>query len=102
MAYKEKRREKRYAVDIPCIVSEVGDMQILDVSRSGIGILGEAGLSEDKQICVTIYNDGDYIILFAHVMSMVEVENKVRYGLEIVSHNEPWLDLVYRVMMQSM
>ena len=101
MAFKEKRREERFSVDIMCTVLDDNNVRVLDISRHGIGLLGDVKLIEGKAVDLTINLDGEDMPIRGVVMNASEYNGQNRYGLEIVSHPETWLDLIYRHMLNN-
>ncbi len=102
MAFKEKRREERYHVDMMCIVEKEHEFEVLDVSQHGISILGGKEYNMESSIDVGVeYGNGELIMVRGIIRNAVLLNGKHRYGLEITSHDDTWLHLVYAHMMDN-
>lgn len=101
MAFKEKRREERFKVDMVCNIEDFGEINIVDISKGGVGLLGKEGLIEGKAVDLTIDLDGEQMPIRGVVVFCKEKESGVRYGVEIVKYPESWLNLIYRHMMKN-
>lgn len=100
MAYKEKRRERRYKVHMSCIVGNNEEMRVLDVSRHGISLLGSTMILEQEPVNIRVAADGFFVEIRAQVSNVTRADGKVRFGMEIVSSDSSWDDLIYSIMIK--
>lgn len=103
MAYKEKRREERFNVDMRCIAGvDCVDMDVVDISLHGISIIGDADFKEEQPIDITVKCDnGGDIKLRAVVKNSIIWDGAYRYGTQIVQDSEEWMHLVYGYMIKN-
>lgn len=103
MAYKEKRREKRFDVDMSCTVKGQSpcEMKVLNISKSGIAIWGSDALTDSGGIDLEVDVGGAVIPIRAVVCNVSRLEGKARYGMEIVQSPEQWLDIIYAYTVKS-
>lgn len=97
MAYKEKRREGRYTINLSCIVKP-GDvnMTIHDISMHGLSILGNSKFDQYQQIDVSIEPENhEPLLVRGTIRNMIDIEDNTRYGLSIQDSPETWLQFVY-------
>lgn len=101
MAFKEKRREERYRVEMTCTLPDNEEMEVLDISRHGLSLFGTVSLVSGEPIDINVNADGAILPIRAMIVNMTEIGDKIRYGLEIISHPEQWLDIIYTKMMNN-
>lgn len=96
MAFKEKRREERYNVEIPCVVGENEDvMYTRNISLHGVGIRGSLELYENTPVDIQVVVDGNPIPLRGLVVHSHNKNDEMIYGLEIIRTPEEWINLIY-------
>lgn len=103
MIFKEKRREKRYSPNLTCtILPNSEPMDVLDVSLHGMSIISDLVFSEGDllDIQVELISVG-YITVGVIIRNVTKLRGKNRYGLEINTIPEPWINFVYRLMFES-
>lgn len=99
MAYKEKRREDRYNVNMTCTIAPMSkDIKVVDVSLHGMSIVGDVDLSIDHSVDIRIKHEGNFMALRAVVRNSIIWDGDYRYGLEVIVSPESWLELVYSCM----
>ena len=102
MAYKEKRREERYYVDLVGMVVPADEiMKIIDVSLHGISVVGASELEVDHSVDITISIDDISVSVNAVVRNSIIWDGDYRYGMEISSPSDSWMDIVYSQMKRN-
>lgn len=102
MAFKEKRREERFPVELECKISKDDvSMSVLDISLHGISISGMHQLNVDTHVDIILGSKEDPIGIGAVVRNAVTIGDKYRYGLEIMTVPDKWMNLVYSYMIAN-
>lgn len=103
VGFREKRREKRYSPDLTCkILPDSEQMKVLDVSIHGLSIKSNMRIAIGGIVRIRVD-----LISLGHVDVDVLVRNKtkirrsIRYGLEICTIPDVWINFVYRLIAES-